>query len=182
MRLLYTLPLVAGLALAACGGSDTVEDPANNPEDVAAALASLPNPEPGEYRITGELVEFTVPGMSEEETQMVQGMMAAVFAEPQIQCLTEEQAAEGYQRFISDMGQDNDACEMASFESTDNSFTARMNCADETGNSGTMTYEGEVTGNSMGMTMTVDGSDPNMGTMHMVVRMNSERTGECTAG
>jgi hypothetical protein len=182
MRLIHTLPLAAGLALAACGGSDTVDDPANNPEDVADAMASLPNPEPGEYQMTGELVEFEVPGMSAEETQMIEGMMSAVFSEPQTQCLTAEQAAEGYQRFISEMGQSDDDCEMESFETSGNGFTARMACADDTGNSGTMTYAGEVTGDSMDMTMTVDGSDPTMGDMHMVVRMNSQRVGECTAG
>ena len=41
---------------------------------------------------------------------------------------------------------------------------------------------GEVTGDSMDMTMTVDGNDPDMGTMHMVVSMNSQRVGDCTAG
>ncbi len=182
MRLIHTLPLAAAIALAACGGGDTVDDPANNPDAVADAMASLPNPEPGEYRITGELVEFEVPGMSDEETQMVQGMMAAVFAEPQTQCLTAEQAEEGYQGFINGMGQNDDDCQMESFETTDSGFTARMACADDTGNSGTMSYEGEVTGDSMDMTMTVDGNDPNMGTMHMVVSMNSQRVGDCTAG
>lgn len=182
MRLIHTLPLLAGVALAACGGGDTVDDPANNPEAVADAMSGLPNPEAGEYSITGELVEFEVPGMAQDEVDMARSFMSAIFAEPQTQCITAEQAEEGYRGFISEMGQDNDSCEMDSFETGSNTFSARMNCGDEQGNTGTMTYEGEVSGSSMDMTMTVDGNDPAMGDMRFVVRMQAERTGECTAG
>lgn len=182
MRSIHTLPVAAAIALAACGGGDTVEDPANNPDAVARAMADLPNPEPGEYRTTGELVKLEVPGLSEQEMQMMQGMMGAVFAEPQTQCLTPEQAEEGYKAFIDGMSQSNDDCTMESFETTSSGFAARMVCADGSGNSGTMTYEGEVTGDSLDVTMTVDGTEPSLGTMHMVVRMNSQRVGDCAAG
>lgn len=181
MRFILALPLAAGLALAACGDSGTVEDPANNPDDVAEAMAGLPKPEAGEYQITGELVEFSVPGMSQEETDMARSFMSAMFAEPQSQCITEEQAEEGYESVVSEMGQNNDACEMSTFNATSDGFNATMSCDDGEGNVGTMTYEGRVTSTSMDATMTVDGTDPTMGDMRMVVRMASERVGECAA-
>lgn len=181
MHLKYTCALAASLALVACGGSDTVEDPANNPEDVAEALGNLPSAEPGEYTTTGELVEFEVPGMSDDEVQMARGFMATLFSEPQTQCLTQEEADEGFENFISDMGQGNDACEMQTFESTGNSFNAEMTCDDGSGNVGEMSYAGEVSSTSMDMTMSVDGTDPDMGAMRFVVRMQSERTGDCAS-
>jgi len=179
MRFVLAMPLVAGLSLAACGDSGTVEDPANNPEGVSEAMANLPKPEAGEYRITGELVEFEVPGMSDEETQMARGFMSAIFSQPQTQCVTAEQAAEGYESVIGNMGQDDESCEMSTFNTTASGFTAVMNCDDGQGNVGTMTYEGEVTSTSMDATMTVDGNDPDMGSMRFVVNMASERVGEC---
>lgn len=181
MRLIYTLPLITGLALAACGDSGTVEDPANNPEGVANAMANLPKPEAGEYQTTGELVEFEVPGMAEDEIEMARTFMAAMFTEPQSQCITAEEAEEGYEGMIGDMGQDNEACEMTAFNATSDGFNATMNCDDGQGNVGSMTYEGQVTSTSMDATMTVDGNDPNMGSMRMVVRMQTERVGECAA-
>ncbi|MCB2088377.1 MAG: DUF3617 family protein [Sphingomonadaceae bacterium] len=181
MRLVLALPLALGLSLAACGDSATqVVDP-NDPAAVADAMASLPNPEPGQYRITGELTEFTAPGVPTEEMDEARGFMSALFAEPQLQCLTAEQAAEGYQNFVGGMGRDNDACQMQSFSTTASTFSAQMTCGGDSANSGTMSYEGEVTGTTMHMTMTVDGNDPGMGQMHMVVRMTSERVGDCPA-
>lgn len=181
MRFINTLPLLAGLALAACGDSGTVEDPANDPEGVAEAMANLPKPEAGEYRTTGELVEVSVPGMSEEKTAMMRELMTGMFAEPQSQCLTAEQAEDGYESMVGKLGQNNEGCEMATFNATSDGFSATMNCDDGEGNVGTMTYEGEVTSTSMDATMTIDGTDPNMGDLRMVVRLQSERVGECAA-
>ncbi len=181
MRFSTVLIASSALALAACGDStNTVDDP-TDPDQIAAAAAALPTPQPGEYRTSGELVSLEAPGSPEDEVAMAREFMSTIFAQENTQCMSEEDAEEGYRRFVDQMAQGDDSCEMTSYETTSNSFTAAMTCGGDAANAGSMTFAGDVTETSMDMTMTMEGQDPAMGDMKMVIRMQSERIGDCNA-
>ena len=182
MRISTVFVASSALALTACGdGTTTVDDP-SDPDQIAAASANLPTPQPGEYRTTGELVEFAAPGAPQAEVDMAREFMGSMFAMENSQCLTVEESEKGYRRFVEEMGQGEDNCEMSSYETTSDSLTATMVCGGEGANTATMTFAGDVTETSMDMTMTMDGQDPSMGEMRMVIRMHSERVGDCASG
>jgi len=181
MRFSTVLIATSALALAACGDStNTVDDP-SDPEQIAAAASQLPTPQPGEYRTTGELMTFEAPGKPQEEVDMAREFMSSIFAQENTQCMTQEDADQGYRRFVDQMAEGDDSCEMTSYETTSESFTAAMSCGGEESNGGTMTFAGDVTETSMDMTMTMEGEDPSMGETRMVIRLQSERVGDCAA-
>ncbi len=178
MRISVLLAAGSAIMLAGCGDTTTVADP-NNPDEIAAANANLPNPEPGQYRTSGELVEFEAPGAPQDEMEMIRGMMSSMFATESTMCLTQEQSEEGYRRFAEGLSEGDSGCEMTSYETSSDSFTSVMTCDSGNGGASTMTVAGDVTGTSMDMTMTMEGNDPTMGEMRMVLRMQSERVGDC---
>lgn len=180
MRFSMILVASSALALAACGDTTTVDDP-SDADQVAEASAQLPNPEPGEYRMVGELVEFEAPGAPEQDLEMARTFMAAIFANETTMCLTQEEADEGYRRFAEGMSEGDDGCEMTSYETTSSTFTSVMSCSDEAGGAGTTTVSGEVSGDSMDITMTMEGTDAQMGEMRMVLNMQGERIGDCSS-
>lgn len=176
----YTAILLAGtvLGLTACGQAEVADDAAQS-EPTEAAEESPPNPQPGAYSLSGELVEFEAPGAPPEEVEMARDFMSFMFEMPGTMCLTEEEAERGYRRFVEEMEEDDGSCKMTDYTTTSDSFSATVACNRENGESATMSYAGTVGDSSMNMTMTVDGTDPEIGKMRMVVRMNSERTGDC---
>lgn len=180
MRFNYTLPLIAGLALAACGDSGTVEDP-SDPEQIAAATRDLPKPQPGEYRTSGELVEFEMPGASEEEVQMLRGMMESGATQERTFCMTQEEADSGYREFLENLQQGSDECEFTEFSVSGNSLDATMSCDDGSGSTGTMAFGGTISETSQDMTVTMDMNNAMMEgqSMRMVMRTTSERIGDC---
>jgi len=179
MRIATILIATSALALAACGESTmTVDDPTDS-EQIAAAAQQLPRPQPGEYRTTGELVTLEAPGAPQDEVDMARSFMSSIFARESSRCMTEEESEEGFQRFAEEVSQNDDSCEMTSYETTSDGFTAAMTCGGDRGAMGTTTLAGDVTETTMDMTMTMEGQDPSMGDMRMVIRMQSERVGDC---
>ena len=62
MRAIHTLPLVAAMLLAACGGnSDADGDGKISSDEAAAAAQGMVQPRPGQYRTTAELLDFDMP-------------------------------------------------------------------------------------------------------------------------
>ncbi|WAT17787.1 DUF3617 domain-containing protein [Aurantiacibacter sp. MUD11] len=179
MRLIHTLPLVAGLALVACGDSGAVEDP-SDPEQIAAATADLPKPLAGEYRMTGELVELAVPGASDEEIQMIRGIMEMAATQERTFCMTQEEADEGYREFLENLSEGTDECEFSEFSVNGNTLAATMQCDDGAGSTGTMEFGGNISETSQDMTVTMDMANAEEGdSMRMVLRNQTERIGDC---
>lgn len=181
MRLIHTLPLLAGIALAACGDSGEVADP-TDPEQVAAAMENVARPDPGEYRMTGELVEFAVPGASQEEVDFIRGLMEFGATQERTFCLTEEEADAGFRQFLDTMQEGSDDCEFTSFAVTGNQLDANMSCDDGAGSTGTIAFGGTVSETSQDMTVSMDMSNAAEGqSMHMVLRNQIERIGDCAS-
>ncbi|MFB0610850.1 DUF3617 domain-containing protein [Aurantiacibacter poecillastricola] len=179
MNFKFALCASAVFALAACGDSGTVEDP-NDPAQIEAATRDLPKPQPGEYRTTGELVELELPGASEEEVQMMRGIMEQGAAQDRTFCMTQEEADQGYQEFLDNMAQGSDECEFTEFTVSGDNLDATMACDDGAGSVGTMSFGGTISETSQDMTVTMDMENAGEGqAMRMVLRNRSERIGEC---
>ncbi|MCB2088378.1 MAG: DUF3617 domain-containing protein [Sphingomonadaceae bacterium] len=185
MRLIHTLPLglaplALGLALTACGDSTTVAD-ASDPESVADAAANLVRPQAGQYRQTGELVDFTIEGISPEITAQIREGAARGVTEAQTYCITQEQADAGFEDMVREMNsRGDDSCQFSSFEASANTLNATMTCGTQGQGQMTMNLNGTIAETTQDMTMTMDGASPmGSGAMHMVVRTHSERIGDC---
>ena len=180
MRITTALAAISAIALTACGDSGTVDDP-SDPEQVAAAADRLAKPQPGQYQMTAELVEFSVSGASEEEQEMMNAMFQPGTQQTNSFCLTEEEADQGFTEFVTAMENVPEECEFSNFTVEDNALNATMSCDDNQGNTGDVQFEGTVseTGSDMRMTMDMT-TAPDDRTVRMVMRNTTERTGECT--
>ncbi|MWV28570.1 DUF3617 family protein [Erythrobacter sp. GH3-10] len=169
------------LALSGCGDFGTVEDP-SDPAQIEAATKDLPKPQPGEYRTTGELVELDIPGASEDELQMMRGIMEQGATQQRTFCMTQEEADDGYREFLENLQQGSDECQFTDFAVSGNKLDATMACDDGKGSTGTMAFGGTISETSQDMTVTMDMKNPaSDGAMRMVMRTQSERVGDCTA-
>lgn len=175
---LLAAPMV--FALTACGGETVVEDP-GDPAQIAEAMAALPEPEPGEYSITGELVEIDIPGASEEEIGMMRGLFSAGLSTTQSFCMTPEMASKGHQEWITQSQNVPEGCEFSEYKTSGDGFDATMACSGNDGTSGTIKLTGAVTATSNDMRMEMDMANPMQqgGNMRMVVETKSKRTGDC---
>ena len=181
MRFSLVLAATPALALAACSGETTVEDP-SDPEQVAAAADELPTPQPGMYTDTAELVEVEMTGGTPEE----QEMMNAIFQPGSVQetqvCRTAEETSGGAQEFIETLNDLPEECEMRNFTVDGGNFEATMVCSGGAGESGNVEVAGTMTETSSDVTMTMNMESPEEGrTMRMVIRTQSQRTGDCDA-
>lgn len=169
------------LALTACDSGTVVEDP-SDPEQIAEAMGDLPTPQAGEYSVTGELIEFDIPGLGEDEAGMMRGLFEGSLASAQTFCMTEEMIGEGGQDWITKSQNVPEGCEFTSYETTANSFDAEMTCSAE-GNEGTVKIAGTVSSTTQDMRMEMDMANPMLGdgTMRMVLETQSQRVGDCAS-
>ena len=182
MRSIHSLPLAAAFLLAACGGGadDAAEGEGVSNEDVAAAAAGVATPEPGQYTVSYELLEFDVPGAPEAMKQQAQAAMggAAEVAKGITFCLTpEEAAANGSRQMVENLADSN--CRFAKYDVSGGTVSADMQCTDEAGTQTHMLMDGQVTSTGSTMTMTTEQEIAGMGSVRMKTRVTSRRTGEC---
>lgn len=182
-----TVPAALALAagtIACSGDADSGADGSSiDAGDVAAAASEMVKPQPGQYETIGELVKFDIPGMSDQEKQMMRGFMEKGFTQKIGFCLTPEEAEKGFEQAIRAMrNDDSNACEFSRFDVSGGTLSSEMKCDDGGGNIGTIAMDGKVTATSQDMTMTFDQTSPDLpgGTMQMVVQMKSKRVGDCT--
>lgn len=181
MRLIHTLPLVAAIALAGCGGdADTDADGKISGDEAAAAAANLVQPRPGQYNTKLDLLEFDAPGLPDGAKQQMQRIFAGGLAEGNTFCLTPEDVAEnGPEQMVKNLAESD--CTMNSFKVSGNTVTADMQCPGENGGTRTVSMNGEMTAESSTMTMNMQQQIPNVGETRMTLRVASERVGDCPA-
>lgn len=182
LNLLLVAAAPLALALSACSGETVVDDP-SDPEQVAKAMSSLPEPQAGEYTMKGELIEFSIPGASEQEMGMMRGMFEAGLKEGQTYCMTEEMVKQGYKEWLTQSQNVPDGCEFSDYKTTSDSFDAVLACNNANGTNGTVKLTGKVTKTSQDMRMEMDMTSPNEGpgSMRMVMETKTTRVGECAA-
>ena len=178
LRAIHTLPLAAAILLAACGGGSEGEDVAT--EDVAAEAEGMPQPRPGEYRVSVELLEFDGPGLPDAAKEQAQEFYASGLTSHTF-CLTPEDVANnGAEQMVKGLA-DSDDCTVKSFNVSGGSVVSEMQCAMDGGITSTMRTEGEIT--SEGSTMTMDSTQtvPGAGETRTKMKMTTERIGDCSA-
>lgn len=182
MRATHTLPLVAAILLAACGGGKTDADADGelSGEEVAAEAEGMVKPQPGQYRTTLELIDFEAPGMPDAAKEQMRQAFASGLAEGNTFCMTEADAAQnGPRQMVENLAESD--CEMKTFNVSGSSVVAEMQCAGQGGGSNTIKMEGEMTAQSSNMTMDMAQDMPGTGSLTMKMRVKSQRIGECAA-
>ncbi|AKM07856.1 DUF3617 domain-containing protein [Pelagerythrobacter marensis] len=174
--------LVVGgaLALAACGNEP---DEPKTAEEVIAAADKLVKPRPGLYRSNAEIVDFEIPGISPDQAARMREMAAGLQGEDTTQCLTQEQADEGFRRIVQRLGEGDEgvSCEFSQFDAQGSDLDAALTCSGPGGVSADMTIDGTVEAESSTMRMAMSQKSDAIpgGEMRMTMQVKSERIGDC---
>ena len=107
--------------------------------------------------------------------------MSGNVEKPHRYCFTSAEAAKGPEQMISRLRQG--SCKMASFTSSANSVSGKMQCSFKGGLTSTTSFDGTYTSDSSSMTMESDQQMPGMAGKgaHMKMRVDTHRVGDCTA-
>ena len=175
MRCIAVLPIVAALALTACGSG---EEEATTVADAAEAIAESPQPLPGQYRTTTQLLELSAPGLPEDARAMMQAQLAQSDADVTTSCLTEEQAANSQEEMLKQMTQA--SCTVQRFDVSGGNIDAAMSCPAGNGITGDVTVTGTMGETGSDMEMSFSTNMPGAGEATFRMQVVSERIGDCT--
>ncbi|MGN6498502.1 MAG: DUF3617 domain-containing protein [Tsuneonella sp.] len=179
MRLLVAAIPLAALALAACN-----KEPAKpkTPEEVAAAASKLAKPMPGLYKSSAKLMDFSIPGLPQDQADKMKAMIAKGETQDETYCLTKEEADKGFEDAVRKMasGQNGMKCTFAKFDTAGDSIDAEMTCSGPGGTSANMKLDGEMAAQSSRLHMKMTQKVAAMpAEMHMEMEVSSKRIGEC---
>lgn len=177
MRLLLAvLPLALGFGLAACNQKS--ETPKTS-EQVKAEVAKAERPQPGQYRTTIKVTDFSIPGMPAERAAQMKGMFGDTGKTIEY-CLTKADADKGFEEVNKRAAQGD--CTYDRFSASGGKIDAKMTC--KTAQGMTMAYEmqGTFSSTASQMSMKSDTSMPGMPGrgMHMEAEVTNQRIGDCT--
>ena len=176
----YLFAAAASIALAACGSSDPDADGDGTISMAEAAeeaeRSGMTKPEPGQYRVSMEVLEVDVPGAPPQAVEMMKNMMGGQSSE---YCLTPEDVEKGYEE-MARQSQDGD-CSFERFDAEDGELDAKMTCDIQGQGTSTMTMTGTTTPTSSQMEMTMQGNIEGMGESTIRMRSTHERIGDCAA-
>lgn len=180
MRTLLLAVPIAALALSACSSES---DQPKTMDEVAEEAAGMTQPKAGEYTSTTELIEFNMPGQPPEMAERLKQMMSGQFTQTTTSCLTEEEAAKGFEEKFRDIGEGmNDLkCDFERFDVDGDNVDAKLACSGAGGMSAGLTMAGTVAAEkqTVDMTMNMRGGQIPGGEMQMKMKVVSERTGDC---
>ena len=179
MRKIALLLSFAPLALAACSSEPEASDPGEDlsMEEVAErAKANAMKPEPGQYRVTMEVLEVDVPGAPPQAADMMRTMMGQ---QSHSYCLTQADVDKGYEEMVRN-SQDNSDCTFQRFDIDGGNFDAQMTCQAEGQGTMTMTMSGRGTPTSSEVDMTMKGNMTGMGDSTFRMKAKHERVGDCS--
>lgn len=169
------------LALAACSSGEDAD--AEGGAD-GLTLGAAGQMRPGLYEARSTLLEFEMPEMAGVPAGMLDGLKAEMATEMEKAhqfCLTPEEARAGPRDMMKHLAESN--CTMADLNVTANSMSGEMRCSDPEGMNGTVRVDGTFTADSSTSTMEwrqTGAGIPGDG-MHMKIRSESRRVGECPA-
>ncbi|WP_338446413.1 DUF3617 domain-containing protein [Pelagerythrobacter marensis] len=170
----------SALALAACGSEP---DEPKTADEVVAAADKLVKPRPGLYRSSAEIVDFDIPGVAPDQAARMREMAAGLQGQERTQCLTQDQADEGFRRIVRGLGEGDDgvSCEFSQFDAQGSDLDAKLTCSGPGDASSDMTIDGTVEAESSRMRMEMRQKSAAIpgGEMRMTMQVVSERVGEC---
>ncbi|MBE5074133.1 DUF3617 domain-containing protein [Erythrobacteraceae bacterium E2-1 Yellow Sea] len=181
IRTIYlATPLAAiSLGLAACGSADDQSagsgDSISVEEAAERAKASGVKPEPGQYRVTMEVLEVDIPGAPPQAVQMMREMMGG---QSHQYCLTQEDVDKGFEE-MARQSQDGD-CTFERFDMDGGDLDAKMVCTQDGQGSVTMNLKGTGGATRSDMDMLMEGNMGGMGKSTIHMRATHERIGDCT--
>jgi hypothetical protein len=185
MRLGTAVILMGSFVLTACG-SETRDTAASSKtsDEVVAEAGKLEQPRAGQYETTTEIVEFNIPGLPAAQAEQMKSMMGNAARQSSSFCLTEEEAAKGFEDSIRKMteGSDGMKCAFDKFDADGGKLDAAMTCQGPQGMNSEITLDGTAgaEASDMRMAMVQKGSMIPGGEMRMEMRMKSRRTGDCS--
>lgn len=174
-----TVAAVLSLALAACG--EEAMEPKTT-EEVIAEAGEMERPDPGQYETKVELIEFAVPGLSDDQAEKLKGMMGGGVQSSNF-CLTAEEASKGFEEQVRKIGQGQGGleCTYDKFDVAGGKLAAEMTCKGPQGLAAAMKIDGTTTSRSTSMTMDMSQKSAMLpgGEMKMTMKMDSKRIGDC---
>ncbi len=178
IRFRLALPLLAALALSACGNDadEAQTDAALAEGDVAAVIEDNGvMPQAGEYSTQVELISFDAPGLDESVLARARSEFAAGAAEPNLYCIGEQATREAW---LSDMTEAQ--CTLSRFTADGNQLSGAMACTSDIGLNGRVEMEGRTAAQGSNLTMAYTlPTAAGEGTVRM--RVITERIGDCAA-
>ncbi|MEL1250889.1 DUF3617 domain-containing protein [Aurantiacibacter gilvus] len=172
------LPLMAAVALAACG-SDTDEELADEAltmdEVLSENVDNIALPMPGEYSTDVELISFEVPGASSVDMDALRAAFAEGAAEQPSFCVTEAMDREAWISAMTD-----NSCTISRLNADGTDISMAMSCLAENGPQGEITLTGTQGETSSTLEMETVQPIPGHGEANIVLRVTTERTGDCS--
>lgn len=166
--------LAAGLLVAACGSSDTIDARNETPGAVAARVAaSGMMPRPGRWQGTFKVEKLEMAGLppqASEQMNKSMGMDRSYFT-----CLTPEQAAKPDARFFQKAAE---GCVYDRFTMADGKIDAVMNCKPGAGPT-RMTMNGTYNADTYDLKINGSGELAKGMAMNISMAVTSRRVGEC---
>ena len=183
MMLRHAAPAVlVALTLAACG--DEAREP-KTAEEVVAEAGELAQPEPGHYETRVKILQFSVPGLPQQQADKLKSMMGNVGEETSSFCLTPEEAKKGFEESVRKMSQGRQglSCQFDEFDVDGGKLAAELTCSGGQGMTATMQLDGTATARSTSMHMVTTQKAAMIpgGEMRIEMQMDSRRTGDCAA-
>lgn len=178
MRLTFTLPLLAALALAACGSDSDTElaDGALATDEVMPEISDNGTmPQPGEYATRFELVSFEVPGATSIDMDTLRREFAEGAGEQTSFCVTEAMDREAWISAMTD-----NICTIQQLNAEGDQLELAMTCDAEDGPQGRIAMAGTQGESSASLEMRWTQPIPGHGEAAVVTRLTSERTGDCS--
>lgn len=177
MNLSRLAPLLALVALAACAGEadEELQNEGLSAEDVAAAPVDFAVPlAPGQYRTTSELIDFSMPSLSEEARRTAAAAFAQGAGEGHTYCLA---AGATSDQWLSSMNES--ACTVSRLEEGEGRIDAVLQCSDPTGLNGRVEMSGTMAQTSADMELRFAQAIAQFGEGTIRMRVVSQRIGDC---
>lgn len=180
IRRSYAAAAVFAVALSACG--EEAKTP-KSADEVIAEAGEMERPRPGQYETKVAMLDFSIPGLPTQQAEKLKAMMGNAGAQSSSFCLTEADAAKGFEEQVRKMGQGRGGLECAfdEFDVDDSVLAAQMTCEGPQGMDAVMKIDGTTSATSTSMTMDMSQKAPMIpgGEMRMKMKMDSRRTGDC---
>ncbi len=180
MRLIIAVPLLTAIALAGCSKEP---DSPKTADQVKAEARQLVKPQPGQYRSTVKITNFSIPGMPAAQAERMKGMFSASGKSTEF-CLSPADADKGFEEFSKRMAQGK--CSFDQFNATSGTLDAKMTCQTGKGMTGTYQMHGTFSATGSQMAMKVNQSTagqiagmPGAG-MVMEAEVINQRIGDCS--
>lgn len=181
MRPIMLAPLAAAFVLSACGdsGADADGDGTITAQEAAAELASAPMPmRPGEWEVKMQFDDVQVPGMGEQEAQMMRSFMSNGITSTT--CMTEEDIKEPDPEMF---GGDNDNdCTFDQFDRRGNAVAMKLTCKGDEGGVVKTALDGEFGAEAYSMKLETNVTGGDAGNMSMKGTLTARRLGDCKDG